>query len=106
MATHTSLKRKTVLEKYDGRCAYCGMQGKKLTLDHVVPKAAGGTGQYKNLLPACHACNNFKSDLSIEEFREKLAKLTDPSASISLEMALKFGQLSVTKTEIVFLFET
>lgn len=45
------------------RCLYCGKAG-KLTLEHVVPKALGGTRTTKSV---CASCNNgFLSDLDKE----------------------------------------
>lgn len=37
-------------------CAYCG-SAERLTVDHVVPMALGGTNTVSNLAPACHGCN-------------------------------------------------
>lgn len=45
-----------------GICHYCG--GKfapaKLTMDHVIPLARGGTSAKSNLVPACLGCNREK----------------------------------------------
>ena len=48
-----------------GCCAYCGTTHDKgvkihLTIDHVKPKAFGGDRFRKNLVPACHPCNQAK----------------------------------------------
>jgi hypothetical protein len=47
------------------QCGYCGAPGTddaQLTVDHVVPRAAGGTDKPTNLLTACSPCNNGKAD--------------------------------------------
>jgi len=60
--------RKQILEEW-GSCAYCG-RSKPTTLDHVVPKAKGGTTTKSNLIAACGACNLEKSSQSwFEWFR-------------------------------------
>lgn len=41
-------------------CAYCGKEN-PTTLDHVVPKARGGSTTRKNLIAACGDCNIMKS---------------------------------------------
>lgn len=46
-----------VVQKYDGRCAYCGRR-KKLTVHHVQPISKGGTNFAANLVPACINCNS------------------------------------------------
>ena len=52
-------------------CAWCGAsveQGAKLTLDHIVPHAAGGTNRENNLVTACHRCNSVRADRMVEAF--------------------------------------
>ena len=53
--------RDQILLRWDYRCAYCDEAlGRSATLDHVVPKAKGGTTDPRNLIPACLACNAHK----------------------------------------------
>lgn len=74
-------KRERVKAKTNGRCAYCGcVLGEKFHVDHVRSKnshrQAGHRGwdDFDNLLAACSPCNLYKSDLSLEDFREKINK--------------------------------
>lgn len=64
--------REYVLEKHagkDGRhCVYCGAAGVPLNLDHVIPRARGGSNRPSNLVPACIPCNEEKGATPIEEF--------------------------------------
>ena len=43
-------------------CAYCEetFDRKELTLDHVIPRAAGGLTTWENSVTSCKACNNAK----------------------------------------------
>ena len=42
----------------DHRCAYCGRRAKgRLTQDHIVPYANGGSHTLSNILPDCKPCN-------------------------------------------------
>lgn len=41
-------------------CHYCWEDAE--TMDHIVPKALGGTVAKSNLVPACIACNQKKAD--------------------------------------------
>lgn len=51
--------RREIFE-YWGCCAYCGKEN-PTTLDHVVPRAKGGSTIKKNLIAACGDCNILKS---------------------------------------------
>jgi len=42
-------------------CSVCGRRD-DLTLDHIVPKARGGTDAVSNLRVACRSCNSAKRD--------------------------------------------
>lgn len=57
--------------KRDGfRCTYCGAcraQGAVLQVDHVKPKAAGGTDDPKNLTTSCDDCNLGKAARKLSE---------------------------------------
>jgi hypothetical protein len=41
------------------RCDYCGGSG-SLAIDHLIPRAAGGTDDGHNLVRACRPCNSSK----------------------------------------------
>lgn len=59
-------RRENVREQFDFRCGYCGVReedvGAALTVDHFQPRSRGGTDDLENLVYACHACNEFKSN--------------------------------------------
>lgn len=60
--------RQYVLEKWNHACAYCGVSGLPLELDHVVPRSRGGSQRESNQVPACHTCNQQKGNQPIEEY--------------------------------------
>jgi 5-methylcytosine-specific restriction endonuclease McrA len=45
-------------------CQYCGdtFNGKQLTIDHVLPRAQGGTTTWENCVAACKECNSEKGN--------------------------------------------
>jgi 5-methylcytosine-specific restriction enzyme A len=57
-----------------GRCRYCGsiVPQKDLTMDHLVPLAAGGRSTKENLVPSCKACNNKKKTMMPLEWKAYL----------------------------------
>lgn len=52
-----------ILRRDGHACRYCGEKAPKvkITVDHVVPKALGGTDEPTNLVAACGPCNSGKS---------------------------------------------
>jgi len=57
-------------------CAYCGDTvegGAKLTLDHVVPHAKGGTNAETNLVTCCSRCNSSRGTRSLPVFAKAVA---------------------------------
>lgn len=60
MSSADRRRRKKLLIRRDGRaCRYCG-SGENLTIDHIVPKADGGTNDPRNLQLLCAPCNATK----------------------------------------------
>ena len=57
--------RRDIINAWEGCCAYCGCEPEKITLDHVVPKAKGGTTDRANLVPACACCNVSKNHCDV-----------------------------------------
>jgi len=53
---------KTILEIFDGRCAYCGEKIDELTIDHIIPASKGGRHTVDNVVPACRFYNQSKKD--------------------------------------------
>ena len=64
--------RKFIFSKTNGRCSYCG--AKATEIDHIVPRAKGGSNSTYNLTPACSSCNKKKSNLSLKEFGKSVGK--------------------------------
>lgn len=60
--------REYLLEKWGRRCAYCGKTDIALQVEHIVPKARGGTNRVSNLTIACEACNVTKGSQTAAEF--------------------------------------
>lgn len=60
--------REYLLEKWDRQCAYCGAAHVPLDIEHIVPKASGGSHRISNLTLACRPCNQRKGSQPIEVF--------------------------------------
>lgn len=68
------LSRREIFMRDDYTCQYCGVKGRELTLDHVMPKHRGGGHSWDNLVSACRPCNHRKGGKTLEESRMRLFK--------------------------------
>lgn len=50
------------------KCYYCGKNGMKLTMDHVIPLSRGGHHDKTNIVAACSRCNKVKGAKIYELF--------------------------------------
>jgi hypothetical protein len=69
---------------YGGRCFECGRR-RKLTLDHIEPRALGGTWLTTNLQPFCDECQKKKAALPAENVVIALDMLLRPLPSDSYD---------------------
>jgi 5-methylcytosine-specific restriction endonuclease McrA len=60
--------REYILEKWDRCCAYCGVTTVPLQIEHIVPRARGGSDRVSNLTLACEGCNQEKGAQPVEVF--------------------------------------
>lgn len=63
--------REYLLEKWNRTCAYCGKKDVPLQIEHIHPKAGGGSNRISNLTLACEPCNKKKGRRPVEEFLKK-----------------------------------
>jgi 5-methylcytosine-specific restriction endonuclease McrA len=103
--------REYLLNKWDRKCTYCGIENVPLQVEHIQPKAKGGTNRISNLCLACEACNIKKGTQDIQVFLKKkpevlkrvLAQvkrpLKDAAAVNSTRWAL-FNKLKETGLEV------
>lgn len=67
--TVVRFSRASVLLRDNFMCQYCDTPfgEKELTLDHVVPRSAGGRTEWSNIVAACRPCNSRKGCLTCDE---------------------------------------
>jgi len=63
--------REYLLEKWGRKCAYCDSEGGTLQIEHIHPRAKGGSNRVSNLTLSCERCNTKKGTKSIDEFLKK-----------------------------------
>lgn len=64
--------RSFIFRRSNGKCVYCGAKADEI--DHVVPRANGGTNSTYNLVASCRSCNEKKSNLSLKAFGKLMGK--------------------------------
>lgn len=115
--------RLQVYDKYDGHCAYCGkpLKPEEMQVDHIYPygrvdygdpKAMqmvddGSMNAIENLMPACRACNFYKSMDNIEGFRRRLLTELEHTcrSSFQTRLAMQYGMITYTVWSGEFYFE-
>jgi len=60
--------REYLLEKWARKCAYCGAGNVPLQVEHIHPRAMGGSNRVSNLTIACQPCNRRKGSQPVEVF--------------------------------------
>jgi hypothetical protein len=63
--------REYLLEKWKRACTYCSKKDIPLQIEHIVPRAKGGTNRISNLCLACEKCNQRKGTKDIGDFLKK-----------------------------------
>lgn len=66
--------REYLLNKWNRKCAYCNTENVPLQVEHIHPKAKGGSNRISNLCLACSKCNIKKGT---QDFQQFLAKKPD-----------------------------
>lgn len=93
------LTRRNIWERDDGVCQYCGnkLLLKKMTFDHVTPKAQGGRHTWANVVCCCFRCNNKKDNRTpIEAGMKLLKKPIVPRALRTLHENIIYKMKSIT----------
>jgi 5-methylcytosine-specific restriction endonuclease McrA len=103
---HGSKRRQQMVKKLynkfgEYKCRYCGKEltEKTVTLDHVIPLAAGGDSRQSNLVFSCKECNKDKDD----KYDESIERIPLTRAEIFSRIQLyqkKFNKISKFKNVV------
>jgi 5-methylcytosine-specific restriction endonuclease McrA len=74
------ISRRALFARDGWRCQYCGTEGGKLTLDHVLPRSRGGESSWENVVTSCSPCNLRKGNRTLDEAGMRLHALPRPPA--------------------------
>lgn len=62
--------RRSIFQRDNFTCGYCGYIGGELECDHVLPISRGGGHETTNLQTACKPCNRSKRDKTLAEWQQ------------------------------------
>jgi 5-methylcytosine-specific restriction endonuclease McrA len=79
-AVKRKISRRALFARDAWKCQYCGSDGGKLTLDHVIPRSRGGESIWENVVTSCAPCNLRKGDRTLEEVGMRLHSHPRPPA--------------------------
>jgi len=60
-----------LLQKWNRKCAYCGVENVPFEIEHILARSKGGSNRVSNLCLSCHSCNQAKGNKPVEEFLQK-----------------------------------
>ncbi|MBD2518759.1 RRXRR domain-containing protein [Nostoc sp. FACHB-973] len=97
--------REYLLEKWGRQCAYCGVKDVPLQIEHIHPRAKGGSNSITNLTLSCEKCNTKKGTKDIKEFLKQdpnklqkiLAQAKKPLADAAAVNTTRYVLLEVLK---------
>lgn len=98
--------REYLLEKWGRQCAYCGVKDVRLQIEHIHPRAKGGSNSITNLTLSCEKCNTKKGIKDVKDFLKKdpsrlekiLKQAKIPLADAASVNTTRFALLSVLKS--------
>ena len=60
-----------LLQKWNRKCAYCGVENVPFEIEHILARSMGGSNRVNNLCLSCHSCNQAKGKKPLKEFLKK-----------------------------------
>ena len=109
-------RRQIIFNKYDGKCAYCGVDLKKgWHVDELLPIRRNPDGScllperihIDNQMPSCPSCNISKHSNTLEEFRSLIIGFMRHLNDVNTQykIAKRYGLVSEINKPVKFYFE-
>jgi hypothetical protein len=100
----TPKRRRAIFAAHGGACHYCGSND-ATHIDHIVPRAAGGTDDLGNLIAACLTCNlrKFRHRLPADAERRALDAAEAKRSAIEATMQVWVRPNKIPNAKIVIM---
>ena len=91
--------REYLLEKFERKCAYCGIENVPLEIEHIMPRSRGGSDRVSNLTLSCRSCNQAKGNKTAAEFgySEVQAKAQQPLRDVAAVNSMRWALFGLLK---------
>lgn len=86
--------KRNVLIRDGFACAYCGVRGVRMTIDHIIPRSRNGRSTFENCVACCRSCNARKGGRSPSQARMYL-RLRPYQPTISEFLRLRLKRLGI-----------
>lgn len=98
--TISTRMRFEILRRDGFRCRYCGKKAAEVELDvdHVVPRALGGSDAPDNLATACRACNTGKASVSLDS--ETVDEINEVNLARRDAIAAAIARIVLEETDV------
>jgi 5-methylcytosine-specific restriction endonuclease McrA len=98
--------REYLLEKWQRQCAYCGKKDVPLQVEHIAPKARGGSDRVSNLCLSCEKCNQKKGTRSIKDFLKNKPEILKRILTQTKSSLKNAAAVNTTRSHIVQMLAT
>jgi 5-methylcytosine-specific restriction endonuclease McrA len=98
--------REYLLEKWGRKCTYCQKENIQLQIEHIHPRAKGGTDRISNLCLACEKCNQTKGTKDVKDLLSKKPDLLSKILSQAKAPLGDAAAVNATRWELFRRLET
>jgi 5-methylcytosine-specific restriction endonuclease McrA len=98
--------REYLLEKWGRQCTYCGKKDVPLQVEHIDPKAKGGSDRISNLCLSCEKCNQKKGTQNIKDFLKNKPEILSSVLNQAKSPLKDAAAVNATRNRIVEMLET
>ncbi len=92
--------REYLLEKWGRKCTYCVKENIPLQIEHIIPRAKGGSNRVSNLCLSCEKCNLAKGTKDIKDFLKKKPDLLKKIEALAKAPLKDAAAVNATRWEL------
>ncbi|MDF5719225.1 MAG: RNA-guided endonuclease IscB [Rhizonema sp. PD37] len=98
--------RQYLLEKFGRNCVYCCKPNLPLQVEHIVPRAKGGSNRISNLTLSCEKCNQKKGTKDVKDFLKKEPEKLKKILALSKKPLVDTAAINTTRFKLLETLKT